>query len=90
MQNVHNDNAYDPPDPNAPMVVLPALTRNQFWGGPSAVFGTMVVGYIGLIYVLMSVFTEGSMSAFNHSKTLSKLLSLQMSRLRICPKTLHI
>ncbi|TPV97940.1 MAG: hypothetical protein USCAAHI_02615 [Beijerinckiaceae bacterium] len=30
------------------------------------------------------------MSAFNHSKTISKLLSLQMSRLRICPKTLLI
>gem|GEM_PF-3261969 len=48
-----------PPDPNAPMVVLPALTRNQFWGGLSAVFGTMVVGYIGLIYVLMSVVYGG-------------------------------
>jgi hypothetical protein len=47
------------PDPNAPMVVLPALTRNQFWGGLLSILGTMVAGYIGIIYVLVSVVYGG-------------------------------
>src|ERR1700731_3860903 len=47
------------PDQNAPFVVIPALTRNQFWG---IFWGILVVlsgAYAGLLYVLVSVVYGG-------------------------------
>jgi len=46
-------------DQNSPMVVIPALTRSQFWGRLSVVFGTIAAGFISLIYVLVSVVYGG-------------------------------
>ena len=43
------------PDQNAPFVVIPAITRNQFWG----ILVTFAGAYIGLLYVLISVVLGG-------------------------------
>src|ERR1700730_937371 len=43
------------PDQNAPFVVIPAITRNQFWG----ILVTFEGAYIGLLYVLISVVLGG-------------------------------
>jgi hypothetical protein len=46
-----------PTDPNAP-VILP-LTRSQFWILVAGGFGTVITGYLGLIYVLVNIVYGG-------------------------------
>jgi hypothetical protein len=67
-----------PQDPNAPFVVIP-VTRNQFWG----ILATFAGAYAGLIYVMISIVYGGINDRLIGSKSISRLLSLQMSRLRI-------
>ena len=51
------------------MVFLPALTQRQFWGGLLSILGTMVAGYFGLIYVLVSVVYGGIKDEIKDTKT---------------------
>jgi hypothetical protein len=44
-----------PSDPNTPFVVIPAVTRNQFWG----ILGTFAGAYVGLLFVLIKVVLGG-------------------------------
>jgi archaellum component FlaC len=43
------------PDQNAPFVVIPAVTRNQFWG----ILVMFAGAYVGLLYVLITVVLGG-------------------------------
>jgi hypothetical protein len=64
-------------DQNTPMVVIPAVTRVQFWGA----LGTMAAAYIGLIYVLVSIVYGGLKDEIKDGKADIKAVKTSVDKL---------